>query len=149
MPALLTTMSIFPKLSTAVWMMLPAAAKSLTESWFGTAVPPPASISLHTWAAGSSSVPSPPSVTPTSLTTTLRALGGQAEGDVAPDAPTRTCHHRRPAVEKSHDRALYSGLRLLTAVSGLAPGQYHSGDHGATWFSTSPQLTQNLSGTER
>ena len=34
----------------------------------------------------------------------LGPLRGQAEGDVPPDAPTRTRHHRRSTVEKSHGR---------------------------------------------
>ena len=51
--------------------MRPAPSKSVTESWFGTASPPAASISSQTWAAGSSPMPAPSSAAPTSLTTTL------------------------------------------------------------------------------
>src|SRR5205085_8888499 len=71
MPALLTRMSMRPNSSTAFLMMPSAASKSLTESYDGTAEPPSASISLHTCAAGSSSVPRPSRLTPTSFTTTL------------------------------------------------------------------------------
>ena len=109
MPALLTRMSILPKASTAVPMMRPAPSKSLTESWLGTAAPPAASISAQTSAAGSS---------PRALTAErdadvvdhdLGSLGGQAEGDVPPDAPTRTRHHCRTSVEKSHGARHYLG----------------------------------------
>ena len=37
----------------------------------------------------------------------LGPLRGETEGDVPPDAPPRTRHHRRPTVEKSHGRRQY------------------------------------------
>ena len=101
--------------------MRPAASKSLTESWLGTALPPAASISLQTCGGG---------VLPGALTAEgdahvvdhhLGALRGEAEGDVPPDAPSSTRHHRRSTVEKSHARAV-ARRRYLTDVSGIAPG---------------------------
>ena len=74
MPALLTRMSIDPKVSTAWATMRPAPSKSATDSPLATAFPPASSMSRQVSAAGPWAVPAPSSVVPRSFTTTLRAL---------------------------------------------------------------------------
>src|SRR5438552_6295498 len=107
MPALLTRMSILPNSSTAVLMMPSAASKSLTESYDGTAAPPSDSISLHTCAAGSSSVPRPSRLTPTSFTTTL--------------APSRA-RHRAMSRPMPRPDPVTTATRSSSSIGGTLPG---------------------------
>ncbi len=73
----------------------PAPSHDATSSWFATAVPPPAVISSTTVSAASSR----------SLTTTLRAFGGEQSRVTASDAATRAGDDRDLAVEQSHPAA--------------------------------------------
>src|SRR5512146_2050369 len=71
MPALLTTQSMRPKLSSAHWTIFAALAKSATLSQFIAATPPAFTMSSTTSCAGVRSPPLPSSPAPMSLTTTL------------------------------------------------------------------------------
>src|SRR5690242_18366614 len=78
MPALLTTPSSLPKLSTAVLTILLAGIASATVSKFATAVPPRFLISSTTSSAGEAFDPEPSAATPGSLTTTLAPSAAQS-----------------------------------------------------------------------
>ena len=71
MPALLTTQSMRPKVSTAHWMIFAAELNSATLSKLDTAWPPAFLIAVTTSSAGAWSPPSPASDTPISFTTTF------------------------------------------------------------------------------
>src|SRR5882672_1526247 len=95
MPALLMIPSILPKFSTAALTMRSAPAGSATLSPLGTALPPAAAISSHTFCAGVVlPAPSPSTAPPKSLTTTLapsRAASSAISRPMPPPAPvTRT-----------------------------------------------------------
>ena len=70
-PALLTTTSRPPKVSTAVSMSRLAPSTSATSSPLATALAPMARISSTTWPAGPADRPLPSTSAPRSLTTTL------------------------------------------------------------------------------
>ena len=76
-------------------MIRPAPSKSLTESWLGTALPPAASISLQTCGGGVLLGALAAEGDADVVDHDLGSLRGEAEGDIPPDAPSRTCHHRR------------------------------------------------------
>ncbi|MPM99589.1 hypothetical protein SDC9_146781 [bioreactor metagenome] len=93
MPALLTTPSMRPKLSTAHCTMRAALAASATLSVLATAWPPAALISSTTFCAGPASVPSPVVEVPMSLTTTLApsaAMASAMSRPMPPPAPVTT-----------------------------------------------------------
>ena len=70
-PATVTTMSSFPKLSRAVWTILSPPAMVATDSRQATPSPPSALISSTTCWAKDESAPVPSTLTPGSTTTTL------------------------------------------------------------------------------
>src|SRR4051794_12182092 len=78
MPALLTTPSSLPKLSTAILTILLAGIASATVSKFATAAPPRFLISSATSSAGAAFDPEPSAATPGSLTTTLAPSAAQS-----------------------------------------------------------------------
>src|SRR5580698_2726220 len=78
MPALLTTPSSLPKLSTAILTIRLAGIASATVSKFATAVPPRLRISSTTSSAGEALVPEPSAAPPGSLTTTLAPSAAQS-----------------------------------------------------------------------
>src|SRR3954468_23292071 len=106
MPALLMTMSTWPKASSAVFTMdsPPSGVATLLVS--ATATPPRSSISLATVCAG----PSEPALAgdrPAEVVHhDLRAAGGQQERVLATEAPTRAGHDGHPVLEADvcHDR---------------------------------------------
>ena len=71
-------------------------------------------MSLQVCAAGSSSVPCPSRLTPTSLIDDARALVGHAQRELAADAPTRPGDDRHPSVQDPHVRR--SAPRRLDGV---------------------------------
>src|SRR6201999_2164974 len=78
MPALLTTPSSLPKLSTAIFTMRLAGIASATDSKLATAVPPRFLISSTTSSAGAAFEPEPSAAPPGSLTTTLAPSAAQS-----------------------------------------------------------------------
>ena len=86
MPALLTTPSSLPKLSTAILTIRLAGIASATVSKFATAVPPRFRISSTTSSAGEALVPDPSAAPPGSLTTTLAPSAAHSQRDLAADA---------------------------------------------------------------
>src|SRR5450755_2494003 len=78
MPALLTTPSSLPKVSTAILTILLAGIASATVSKFATAVPPRFLISSTTSSAGAALDPEPSAAPPGSLTTTLAPSAAQS-----------------------------------------------------------------------
>src|SRR5688572_1948403 len=93
-PALFTTPSTRPKLSSAHWMILPALAHVDTDSAFATASPPASRISRTTrCAADSPSWISPASDAPMSFTTTrapFAAIAIAMSRPMPPPAPVTT-----------------------------------------------------------
>ena len=127
MPALLTRMSIWPKASVAVAMIRPAAVEVADRVVVG-----------HGPAAGLLDLPADRGRRvlgrlaglagqrhPDVVHHHAGALGGQAPGDVPPDAPTRPGHHRHPSVEKSHRASISRPRGLRRGDAGSSAPHYH------------------------
>ena len=112
MPALFTTMSMRPKLSSAVCTMAAPPSGVATELVSSTASPPAASISSTTCWPGPASPPVPSTAPPTSLTTTMRAPAGEQQRVLPSQATARAGDDRHLAVETEirHRRSTPSPL---------------------------------------
>ncbi len=106
-PALFTRMSICPKVSSAVVTIRPAASKSVTESWAGTARPPrPDDLGAHVARRVLPEVVAS-QAHPDVVDHHGGPLVGQGQGEFATDAPPRSGDHRHPSFQQhrvSHRR---------------------------------------------
>src|SRR3954468_2861536 len=120
-PALLTSTSSRPYVSTAVWMSAAAPFQSATSSVLATASPPDSRISSTTCCAGASEEPSPSRDVPMSLTTTRAPSAAKASACARPSPP--------PAPVTMTTRPSQMPMRLLSQISLAAVGhQRGAGD---------------------
>src|SRR3954463_11916430 len=145
MPALLTRMSRPPNSLTACWISFSPPSHDVMSSKLGAALPPAALISLTTSSAGRSSLDSPETEPPTSLTTTDAPSDASRRASVRPiprPAPvmTATLPSSRPMLQLLFpDEAVSVRSGLSGAPKAPFQGCSQEGQRGSQ--GTSPRIS--------